>query len=71
MSAPRPLPWIQGEPALADILQDPVVLMVLQRDSLDRDDVRRFLDQAADRLRGRLCPVRPRRAVAQPRRCAA
>lgn len=41
----------RAEPALDDILSDPVVHMVMARDGLDPDDVRRFIETTADRIR--------------------
>lgn len=39
------------EPALDDILSDPVVRMVMRRDRLDPADVRRFIVETAENLK--------------------
>lgn len=52
--------WLYGEPAIDDLLQDPVVQSVLRRDSLSEDDVRR----AIGRGRARLRPLPPRESRA-------
>ena len=51
--------WIAGEPRLQDLLSDPLVHAVLQRDGLDLQDLR----QAIARGRRRLSPaLRPQTA---------
>lgn len=40
-----------AEPALDDILSDPVVRMVMRRDRLDPADVRRFMVETAENLK--------------------
>ncbi|WP_299620500.1 hypothetical protein [Pelagibius sp.] len=43
--------WIYGEPAIDDLLQDPVVQSVLRRDGLSEDDVRSAIGRGRARLR--------------------
>lgn len=38
--------WLEGEPALDDLLSDPVIEMVLRRDRLTPEDVRLAVEQA-------------------------
>ena len=46
--------WEQGEPALEDLLSDPIFECVLRRDGLTREDVRRAVETAQRNLaRGR------------------
>ncbi|GEM_PF-2271279 len=35
--------WLRGEPSLSDILQDPVVQLVMRRDRVDPDRLRALL----------------------------
>ena len=42
--------WIHGEPAIDDLLHDPVVILVLCRDGLTADDVRDAVAVARERL---------------------
>lgn len=43
-----------GEPSLTDVLQDPIVRMLMARDQLDEDVVRAELHASAHRLRSRM-----------------
>jgi len=42
--------WLQGEPELEEMLGDPIVLLVMQRDGLTPQSVRRILRASGDRL---------------------
>ena len=42
--------WAEGEPALEDLLSDPIIDVVLRRDGLARCDVWRAVDLARQRL---------------------
>ena len=42
--------WIHGEPAIDDLLDDPVLILVLCRDGLTADDVRDAVAIARQRL---------------------
>ncbi len=46
--------WAVGEPALEDLLSDPIVDVVLRRDGLTRRDVWRAVDLARQRLGGEI-----------------
>ncbi len=45
--------WLTGEPALDDMLADPIVRILMERDGLSEDSVRRVFRDAAKRLRAR------------------
>jgi hypothetical protein len=45
--------WLSGEPKLDDMLKDPIVRMLIKRDGLSEDMVRRVFQDAAKRLRAR------------------
>jgi hypothetical protein len=45
--------WLSGEPALDDMLADPIVRMLMEHDGLSEDSVRRVFQEAAKRLRAR------------------
>ncbi len=45
--------WLSGEPALDDMLEDPIVRMLMEHDGLSEDSVRRVFEEAAKRLRAR------------------
>lgn len=42
--------WIHGEPTVDDLLDDPVVITLLQRDGLTSDDVRAAVALGRQRL---------------------
>lgn len=42
--------WIYGEPSIDDLLQDPMVSLVLRRDQLSEDDLLAALAKARRRL---------------------
>ena len=46
-------PWLSGEPALDDMLADPIVRMLMEHDGLSEDSVRCVFQEAAKRLRAR------------------
>ena len=52
--------WSVGgtEPALADLLADPIVHLVMRRDSVTDADLRRVIAVAQATLRSRLCCCR-------------
>lgn len=54
---PRPH-WSDGEPALDELMRDPLVHLVMKRDNLVPDDVWPVLHRAGQRLRSRLCPLK-------------
>ena len=43
------------EPALADMLADPIVHLVMRRDGVTEDALRRVIEAAQAMLRSRLC----------------
>jgi hypothetical protein len=45
-------PWLYGEPDLEDMLTDPTVNALMERDEVDSDDLRMFLDDVSDALSG-------------------
>ena len=45
--------WLSGEPNLDDMLKDPIVRLLMKRDGLSEDMVRRVFRDAAERLRAR------------------
>jgi len=45
---PRPSGWLSGEPALEDLLADPVMRLVMRRSRTSADDIRRL----ASRMNG-------------------
>jgi hypothetical protein len=49
--------WKQGEPALADVMNDPIVQAVMARDGLSPESVWPVLRAAQQRQRGCLCPA--------------
>ncbi|CCG41874.1 hypothetical protein [Magnetospirillum molischianum] len=52
-----PDPWRSGEPALADVLADPIVHLLMRRDGLTADDVLPLLTKVGRGLGRRLCPL--------------
>jgi hypothetical protein len=42
--------WFAGEPTLDETLSDPVVRAVMERDDVDLDGLRKFLEEVGDRL---------------------
>jgi hypothetical protein len=44
------MPWLYGEPALEDMLTDPTVNALMERDEVDPDDLRMFLEDVSDAL---------------------
>ncbi len=50
---------LTGEPALEDLLSDPIVHMIMQRDQVSADDIRAVADQARRNLR--LREIKPNR----------
>jgi hypothetical protein len=46
--------WLKGEPTLEEALSDPVVKAVLRRDSVDRDELRLFLNDVKRKLADKL-----------------
>jgi hypothetical protein len=48
-------PWLHGEPALLDVMEDPIVYLLMRRDGLDSDDVWPLVMAAQYGLRRRLC----------------
>jgi hypothetical protein len=49
--------WRSGEPALADLMADPIVHLLMARDGLTAADVWPLLAQAGRDLARRLCPL--------------
>ena len=45
--------WLQGEPALEDLLSDPTIRLLMERDDVDPDDLRTLLDDVKAQLRDR------------------
>lgn len=50
-------PWGAGEPLLADLLSDPIVLQLLKSDGLALSDVVPSIEAVQSRLRRGLCGV--------------
>ncbi|WP_431858420.1 hypothetical protein [Azospirillum sp.] len=48
---PHPAP----EPALADLLDDPILHLLLERDRISHDGLRDLIDTVRERLRARTC----------------
>ena len=53
--APRPEDWIHAQPSLEDLLDDDVILPVLRRDGLTKDDVRRIVGRVGGAMRRSPC----------------
>jgi len=43
--------WLENEPHLDDVLADPIVSAVMARDGVERDGLRRLLDEVGRSLR--------------------
>jgi len=50
-------PWRSGEPALADVMADPIVHLLMRRDGLTVDEVWPLVTEAGRVLGRRLCPL--------------
>ena len=48
--------WLYGEPAIDEMLRDPVVRLMMRRDDVSEADIRRVMRPARDRPR-RATPV--------------
>lgn len=42
--------WLKGEPTLSEVLDDPVIRLVMRRDRVDPDRLREFLRGLGTRL---------------------
>ena len=49
--------WLQGEPTLEDVLSDPTVHVLMERDDVDPDDLRVFLEDVKSALEERGVPA--------------
>jgi hypothetical protein len=49
--------WLQGEPTLDDVLTDPTVLTLMERDDVDLDDLRKLLEAVRSGLEGQSEPA--------------
>ena len=49
--------WIHGEPEITELLDDPLVWLVLRRDGLTRDDLRAAVAFGRGRLHPRPTPA--------------
>jgi len=49
--------WLQGEPTLDDVLSDPTVHALMERDDVDPDDLRMFLEDVRSALEGQGVPA--------------
>jgi len=49
--------WLQGEPTLEDVLSDPTVHALMERDDVDPDDLRVFLEDVRSALEGEDVPA--------------
>ena len=56
---PKPHPWVQGEPSLQDVLNDPTIRTVMNRDGVRIEDLTE------------LCAIVRKRLIAAPVRSAA
>ena len=45
--------WLQGEPTLDDVFSDPTVHVLMERDDVDPDDLRVFLEDVKSALEER------------------
>ena len=43
---------VHGEPKLSDLLGDPILHLLLERDRVSLEDLRRLIDQARSRCEG-------------------
>jgi hypothetical protein len=43
--------WLSGEPRLRDVLSDPVIHALMERDDVDPDDLRMFLEDIGRALK--------------------
>ncbi len=53
---PKPHPWVQGEPNLQDVLNDPTIRTVMNRDGVRTEDLTELCAIVRKRLNG--APVR-------------
>jgi hypothetical protein len=44
--------WLKGEPTLDDVLSDPTIHALMERDEVDPDDFRMFLEDVRSALEG-------------------
>jgi hypothetical protein len=51
--------WLEGEPTLDDVLSDPTVLVLMERDDVDPDDLRMFLEDVGSALEDQGEPASP------------
>jgi hypothetical protein len=49
--------WLHGEPTLEDVLSDPTVHVLMERDDVDPDDLRALLENVRTTLEGRIWGV--------------
>jgi hypothetical protein len=49
--------WLQGEPTLDDMLSDPTVHALMERDDVDPNDLRKFLEDVGSALDGQSAPA--------------
>jgi hypothetical protein len=49
--------WLQGEPTLEDVFSDPTVHVLMERDDVDPDDLRMFLEDVKSALEGQGVPA--------------
>jgi hypothetical protein len=48
----EPMGWLQGEPTLEDVLSDPTVHVLMERDDVDPDGLRTLLEGVRSALEG-------------------
>jgi len=49
--------WLQGEPTLEDLLSDPTVRVLMERDDMDPDDLRMLLENVRSARAGEGAPA--------------
>jgi hypothetical protein len=50
--------WLKGEPTLREVLEDPVILLMMRRDRVDPDHLHMFLRDVSARLPSVELPAR-------------
>jgi hypothetical protein len=53
----RIMEWLEGEPTLEDVLSDPTIHVLMERDEVSPDDLRLLLADVKNALEGRRVPA--------------
>ena len=48
--------WLQGEPTLEEVFSDPTIHALMERDEVNPDDLRLFLDDVKSAMKRRCVP---------------